>query len=69
MGVYQGVLAAAQGCPVERPAWLTLGVMFGLSALYAIFLVPWLFWSVILLGSLAVGGAIGTGLGLNMREH
>lgn len=49
--------------------WTALGLMFGLSGLYAVFLVSWLFWVVILLGTLAVGSAIGTGLGLNMREH
>lgn len=45
------------------------GLMFLLCALYILLRLSWLFWLVLLVGIGAMGYAIGSGIGANMREH
>lgn len=49
--------------------WLTLGLMFFLSALYVILRVSWIFLIVVLIGVMAMMYVVGSGLGASIKEH
>ena len=49
--------------------WMLAGLMFFLSALYVVVRISWIALIVLLIGSLAVGFVIGSGVGANMKQH